>query len=45
MAKLEIRKIFNPHLPSMVMIPGGPGLGPNSFYAMEEFLTTFNVYY
>lgn len=45
MAKLELKKKHNPDLPSILMIPGGPGLSPVSFFKMEEYLGSLNVYY
>ncbi len=31
--------------PNLVLLPGGPGLGAKSFYAMEDDLTKFNLHY
>ncbi len=45
MGKLVLNKDFQKQLPNIVMLSGGPGLGPNSFFPLGNLLEAFNVHY
>ena len=45
MGKLVLKKEYQKQLPNIVMLSGGPGLGPNSFFPLGNLLEAFNVYY
>ena len=45
MGKLVLKKEYQKQLPNIVMLSGGPGLEPNSFFPLGNLLEAFNVYY
>lgn len=45
MAKIELKNKRNPLAPNIVLIPGGPGLGSDSFEAFASCFKDINVYF
>jgi pimeloyl-ACP methyl ester carboxylesterase len=45
MAKIELKNKFRPLAQNLVLIPGGPGLGPVSFEPLASFIKNINVFF
>lgn len=45
MAKIVLKNEFRPLAQNLVLIPGGPGLGPVSFEPLASFIKNINVFF
>jgi pimeloyl-ACP methyl ester carboxylesterase len=45
MAKIELKNEFRPFAPNLILIPGGPGLGPVSFGPLATLIKNINVFF